>query len=216
MNDCIDSDGFRANVGIILCNEQGRLLLAGRCGQRGWQFPQGGIHPGESPEKAMYRELEEEVGLCRRQVELLGTTQPWLRYRLPKRYWRRNSAPLCIGQKQIWFLLRLRCDDASVCLDGTDHPEFDRWRWVDFWEPVAEVIYFKKRVYARALEELGPLLFPQGVPPRPEDLQIPRRRRRGKSRRKRRGTTPAGAKGGGATAASPLMEDAFGGSPVNR
>jgi putative (di)nucleoside polyphosphate hydrolase len=194
MSDCIDADGFRANVGIILCNEHGQLLLAGRSGQRGWQFPQGGIHPGECPEDAMYRELEEEVGLAAAQVDLLGTTQPWLRYRLPKRYWRRNSHPLCIGQKQIWYLLRLACEETSVCLDMTDHPEFDRWRWVDFWEPVSEVIYFKKRVYARALEQLGPLLFPDGVPPRPEpDEARPRRRRRNRSRRKARGAGRSGA-----------------------
>ncbi len=209
MSDSIDCDGFRANVGIILCNEDGQLLLAGRCGQRGWQFPQGGINPGETPEAAMYRELEEEVGLCRRQVELMGTTEPWLRYRLPKRYWRKNSFPLCIGQKQIWFLLRLQCEDNSVCLDATDHPEFDRWRWVDFWQPVAEVIYFKKRVYARALEQLGPLLFPEGIPPRPEDLRIPRRRRR---RSKRRSSN--GKNGSQATKASPagaLIEGALDG-----
>jgi putative (di)nucleoside polyphosphate hydrolase len=185
MSDSIDADGFRANVGIILANGRGELLLAGRNGQRGWQFPQGGIHPGETPDEAMYRELAEEVGLIESQVSLLGMTQPWLRYRLPKRYWRRNSHPLCIGQKQIWYLLRLVCDDESVRLDSTDHPEFDRWRWVDFWHPVNEVIYFKKRVYSRALEQLGPLLFPDGLPPKPDSVRQSRRRRNRSRRRPR-------------------------------
>ena len=43
----------------------------------------------------------------------------------------------------------------------------DRLRWVDFWEPVREVIWFKRPVYVQALAELGPLLHPGGVPPRP-------------------------------------------------
>ncbi len=171
MTDHIDEDGFRANVGIILCNDAGQLLLAGRAGQRGWQFPQGGIQPDEDPEQAMFRELEEEVGLAHADVSVLGTTVPWLRYRLPRRYLRRNSVPLCVGQKQIWFMLKLETDDQAVRFDKCDVPEFDRWRWVDYWQPVREVIYFKRRVYSRALENLGPLLFADGLPPKPRMLQ---------------------------------------------
>lgn len=166
-NDYIDSEGFRANVGIILCNDKGRLLLAGRAGSRGWQFPQGGMLEGESPEQAMYRELHEEVGLEPDDVTMLATTQDWLRYRLPDRFIRRDSQPLCIGQKQRWFLLRLTGAEESVSLDHSDTPEFDRWRWVDFWRPVKEVIYFKRRVYVQALHELGPHIYPEGLPPQP-------------------------------------------------
>jgi 8-oxo-dGTP pyrophosphatase MutT (NUDIX family) len=98
MTDDIDSEGFRANVGIILANADGKLLLAGRIGNKGWQFPQGGMLEGESDEEAMYRELYEEVGLVAHDVEILGATRDWLRYRLPERYVRRGSKPLCIGQ----------------------------------------------------------------------------------------------------------------------
>ncbi len=166
-DDQIDSEGFRANVGIILANDAGKLLLAGRVGNRGWQFPQGGMQPGEDPEQAMFRELHEEVGLTAPDVEILGATDDWLRYKLPDRFVRRGSTPLCIGQKQRWFLLRMLGEDDRVRLDAADTPEFDRWRWVDFWKPVNEVIYFKRRVYARALYELGPLVYPDGLPPRP-------------------------------------------------
>lgn len=165
--DHIDSQGFRSNVGIILCNDAGRLLLAGRVGSRGWQFPQGGMLQGESPQEAMFRELQEEVGLVREDVDILAETSDWLRYRLPDRYIRRASRPLCIGQKQRWFLLRLTGPEEKLSLDHTDTPEFDRWRWVDFWHPVKEVIYFKRRVYAQALHELGPNIFPDGLPPQP-------------------------------------------------
>ena len=166
-NDQIDSEGYRANVGIILANDDSKLLLGGRIGNRGWQFPQGGMHAGESAEEAMFRELEEEIGLTCRHVEILGVTDDWLRYRLPDRFIRRGSKPLCIGQKQRWFILRMLDDDDALRLDAAETPEFDRWRWVDFWRPVNEVIYFKRRVYARALHELGPHLYPEGLPPRP-------------------------------------------------
>jgi putative (di)nucleoside polyphosphate hydrolase len=166
-SDWIDAEGFRANVGIILTNGDGKLMLAGRVGSKGWQFPQGGVLVGEDPEEAMYRELREEVGLERDDVELLGVTSSWLRYRLPQKFVRRHQQPLCVGQKQRWFMLNLLSSDEKVRFDVSDQPEFDRVRWVDFWRPVNEVIYFKRRVYARALHELGSTVYPQGLPPRP-------------------------------------------------
>lgn len=166
-NDWIDEEGFRANVGIILTNDAGKLMLGGRVGARGWQFPQGGIVRDENPEAAMFRELEEEVGLNDRDVEVLGVTRDWLRYRLPNKFIRKNSKPLCIGQKQRWFLLRLVSSADNVRFDLCDEPEFDRIRWVDFWRPVNEVIYFKRRVYARALRELGESAYPGGLPAQP-------------------------------------------------
>jgi len=166
-NDWIDADGFRANVGIILANDDNKLLLGGRVGAKGWQFPQGGMLKGEDPVDAMFRELHEEIGLENGDVEVLGVTSDWLRYRLPDKFIRRSSKPLCIGQKQRWFILRLLADDSRVRFDRCDKPEFDRVRWVPFWRPVNEVIYFKRRVYARALHELGPAVFPDGVPRRP-------------------------------------------------
>lgn len=168
-DDYIDSQGFRANVGIILIDDDCRVFLGGRAGARGWQFPQGGILRGERAEAALYRELEEEIGLQRGDVEELGRTRGWLRYRLPPQFRRRNSQPICVGQKQRWFLLRLTAPESSLRFDATEHPaEFDRWRWADYWEPVREVIYFKRRVYARALEELGQFAFADGPPPRPD------------------------------------------------
>lgn len=166
-NDWIDDEGFRANVGIILANTENKLLLGGRVGAKGWQFPQGGMLKGEDPLDAMFRELHEEVGLDAADVEVLGVTRDWLRYRLPDKFIRRNSRPLCIGQKQRWFMLRLVASDDKVRFDRSEKPEFDRIRWVHFWRPVNEVIYFKRRVYARALHELGPAVYPEGVPRRP-------------------------------------------------
>ncbi len=160
----IDSDGYRPNVGIVLANHQRQLFWGRRIGQESWQFPQGGIKPHETPEQAMFRELEEEVGLYKHQVELIGYTGDWLRYRLPERFIRHHSKPVCIGQKQVWFLLRLKCRDQELCLDRSSKPEFDGWRWVKYWHPLREVVYFKRQVYSQALKELAPLLFPDGPP----------------------------------------------------
>ena len=151
----IDKHGFRSNVGIILMNEQAQVFCARRIGMSACQFPQGGIKRNESPEAAMYRELKEEVGLEPEHVELLGSTKGWLRYRLPKRYIRYNQHPLCIGQKQIWFLLKLVTDEANLCRDGAVVPEFDAWRWVNYWDPLGFVVPFKRNVYERALHEFA-------------------------------------------------------------
>lgn len=156
----IDSEGYRLNVGIILANDMGQVFWARRAGQNAWQFPQGGIRRDETPDRAMFRELAEETGLQPDQVEVIGRTSDWLYYRLPARYVRRRSHPVCIGQKQCWFMLRLGVSDDCVDLERTNHPEFDDWRWVDYWRPPEEVIFFKRRVYRRALRELEPLLFP--------------------------------------------------------
>ncbi|MES9855013.1 MAG: RNA pyrophosphohydrolase [Sedimenticola sp.] len=173
----IDSEGYRPNVGIILSNNERELFWGRRVGQNSWQFPQGGINANETPEQAMYRELEEEVGLKPHQVEIIGVTSEWLKYRLPKRYLRHNAQPLCIGQKQIWFLLRVLCKETDFCLDHSPKPEFDGWRWVKYWKPLREVVYFKKGVYSKALEELGPLLFPEGVPVRSQANFLRKNRR---------------------------------------
>lgn len=156
----IDRDGYRPNVGIILSSRESRVFWGRRIGQNAWQFPQGGIRAGEDPEQAMYRELYEETGLLPQHVELVGCTRGWLRYQLPKRLIRRGSEPVCIGQKQRWFMLRLVGEDEDVHLDSTDSPEFDHWRWVTYWYPVRAVVPFKRSVYQKALRELAPLLFP--------------------------------------------------------
>lgn len=152
----IDTDGFRANVGIMLANAKGEVLWARRVGQDAWQFPQGGIHEGESHEQALYRELQEEIGLTPNDVEVIACTRGWLRYRLPQRFVRRDSKPLCVGQKQKWFLLRMLADDARVTVDHTEKPEFDGWRWVSYWYPLGQVVSFKREVYRRAMKELAP------------------------------------------------------------
>ena len=152
----IDSDGFRPNVGIVLANHRGQVLWARRIGQQAWQFPQGGIKHQESFEEALFRELKEEVGLHPEDVRVLAQTKGWLRYRLPKQLLRHKSTPVCIGQKQKWFLLQMLSPDERIDFSYSDKPEFDHWEWVSYWYPISQVVLFKRDVYRRALRELAP------------------------------------------------------------
>ena len=159
----IDKEGYRANVGIILANRRDEVFWGKRINQDAWQFPQGGIQHGETPQQAMFRELEEEVGLQRDHVRVLGRTRDWLRYEVPERWARRRDGGACYrGQKQIWFLLRLTGRDCDVKLRASRHPEFDAWRWNDYWVPLDCVIEFKREVYRQALLELHRYLQEDG------------------------------------------------------
>jgi putative (di)nucleoside polyphosphate hydrolase len=151
----VDRDGYRPNVGIILCNWKNEVFWGKRVREHSWQFPQGGIKAGETPEAAMYRELKEEVGLNPEHVKILGRTREWLRYEVPDRWLRRDWRSHYRGQKQIWFLLRLTGRDCDVCLRSSEKPEFDAWRWNEYWVSMDAVIDFKREVYRKALEELA-------------------------------------------------------------
>lgn len=155
----IDVSGYRENVGIIVTNDTKHVVWCKRYGQDAWQFPQGGIHHDESVEQALFRELKEETGLGHMHVDIIASSRKWLRYRLPKHLVRDHSKPKCIGQKQRWFLLKLKTDDSNIQLNFSKHPEFDGWRWVDYWHPLQEVVSFKRSVYERALKEFEPLIF---------------------------------------------------------
>ena len=156
----LDREGYRPNVGIVLLNGANEVFWGKRVGQHSWQFPQGGIQHGESPEEAMYRELHEEVGLLPEHVQIVGRTRDWLRYDVPEEFLRRQTANRMQrasyrGQKQIWFLLRLTVQDSDIHLRATEHPEFDAWRWHPYWIELDSVVDFKREVYELALSELA-------------------------------------------------------------
>ncbi len=155
----LDKEGYRPNVGIILLNTRNEVFWGKRVKQHSWQFPQGGIKYGESPEQAMFRELYEEIGLRSHQVRVVARTRDWLRYEVPEQWMRRELRGNYRGQKQIWFLLRLIARDCDVCLRRSEKPEFDAWRWHPYWVPMETVVEFKRDVYQQALNELSRFVF---------------------------------------------------------
>ena len=171
----LDKEGYRPNVGIILLNPRNEVFWGKRVRQHSWQFPQGGIKYGESPEQAMYRELYEEIGLLAEHVRIVARTRNWLRYEVPEQWMRRELRGNYRGQKQIWFLLRLIARDCDVCLRRSEKPEFDAWRWHPYWVPLDSVVEFKREVYQQALSELSRYVFrpprrsADGVRPRQYD-----------------------------------------------
>ena len=187
----LDKEGYRPNVGIILLNPRNEVFWGKRVRQHSWQFPQGGIKYGESPEQAMYRELYEEIGLLAEHVRIVARTREWLRYEVPEQWMRRELRGNYRGQKQIWFLLRLTARDCDVCLRRSEKPEFDAWRWHPYWVPLDAVVEFKRDVYQQALSELSRYVSRQ-----------PRRSARGAPGL----TRPASAEGGADTASSEEME----------
>lgn len=160
----IDRDGYRPNVAIVLCNAKNEVFWGKRIKEHSWQFPQGGIKAGESPEDAMFRELEEETGLKREHVRILGRTKNWLHYSVPNHWVKREWRGTYKGQKQIWYLLKLTGRDSDIRLRASSHPEFDAWRWHDYWVPLDNVIEFKRDVYKEALQQLVRYLEPLARP----------------------------------------------------
>ena len=158
----LDKEGYRPNVGIILLNHRNDVFWGKRVKQHSWQFPQGGIKHGESPEQAMFRELYEEIGLRPEHVKIVARTREWLRYDVPDQWIRRDLRGNYRGQKQIWFLLRMTGRDCDVCLRRSEKPEFDAWRWHAYWVPLDSVIEFKRDVYQQALAELSRFVFRGG------------------------------------------------------
>lgn len=154
----IDRDGFRLNVGIVLINEHRQLFWGQRVQKDSWQFPQGGMEDGESEIDAMYRELNEEIGLNKSDVSVLTKSKQLISYLLPEQFIRKHSSPQVIGQKQRWFLLKLISDEVNINLKRVSEPEFMNWVWIDFWHPVDNVIYFKKEVYKKNLQEFDSFL----------------------------------------------------------
>jgi putative (di)nucleoside polyphosphate hydrolase len=138
-----------------LLNQKNQVFWGKRIRTHSWQFPQGGIDRGETPEQAMFRELQEEVGLQSEHVRIVARTRDWLRYEVPDRYIRRDARGHYKGQKQIWFLLQLVVPDHALNLRASTHPEFDAWRWNNYWVPLDSVVEFKRGVYEMALTELS-------------------------------------------------------------
>ncbi len=125
-----DPRPYRPSVGAVLRRPDGLLLMAERIDHDGiWQFPQGGIDPGESPEQALWRELGEELGFASPEAlcTIVGSAPP-TRYEYPPTT-RSSLTERYRGQEQVMFLVDYSGTDADFRLDAHTEPEFKSIRW---------------------------------------------------------------------------------------
>ena len=144
--------GYRLNVAMIVLNKDNKVLFCKRRSTENWQFPQGGVDENENIESAMFRELNEEVGLEKDNVEIKAVSQNLIYYDIPKNIRSRVLGGKFRGQAQKYFLLKLISGDVDLNIENT--PEFDKHSWVPFWYPLNQVVDFKKEAYRSALIEL--------------------------------------------------------------
>ena len=149
-----NNEGYRPNVAMVVINSMNKVLICRRKNTRTWQFPQGGIDNGEDIKKAMYRELAEEVGLSKADVILVGESEGTITYEIPKTIRSKVLGGKFKGQEQKWFLLKLKKDNSEIKLDNEAFPEFDKYEWVSFWQPLNRIVDFKREAYREALSEL--------------------------------------------------------------
>ena len=150
MND----SGYRLNVGLIVANKQGKVLLCKRKGVNSWQFPQGGIDYAENSLKAAKRELLEEVGIRSKSIKLIESLDEWLKYDIPIKKMRKKVINRNLkGQKQKWFLFKLK-EHVEITFENDPDNEFDDFKWVSYWYPLNVIVSFKEKVYREALNKL--------------------------------------------------------------
>jgi len=151
-----DLDLYRPNVGVVLFHRDGRVWLGRRAntpGPHNWQFPQGGVDPGEELEAAARRELAEETGA--RHASFLGRTEGWVAYDFPPGHGGAKQLRGWKGQKQVWFAFRFEGEDGEFDLAGDGAPEFDAWRWAYLEEAAELIVPFKRAAYQRVVEAFG-------------------------------------------------------------
>ena len=151
-----DSTLYRPNVGLALFSKAGHVFIGRRVNGRGpfqWQMPQGGIDDGESAVTGALRELEEEIGVPAKLVDVLEETPDWLHYEFPPDLKKRLPGPFH-GQRQKWFALRFTGEDSEVNLHPPGHSqEFDQWRWAPMGEVLDLIVPFKRQVYEQVIAE---------------------------------------------------------------
>lgn len=149
----IKESEYRLNVGLIIINNKGKLLLCKRKKSNNWQFPQGGIDTGEKSENAALRELYEEVGIKENSIKRICVSKTWYKYDVPEtKKFRNFLQDKFRGQKQKWFMFEL-IEDVKIDFTNDPNPEFDDYMWSSYWYPLYSIVDFKKEVYRSVLKE---------------------------------------------------------------
>ena len=163
---------FRANVAAVIVdannknvlmfkrlakkNKDSKLLSDGGQLRWNWQFPQGGVNPGETEEETLLRELEEEIGT--KDVTIINVSKKRTRYHYPLKmlkvlhensYWKPFR-----GQQQRWFLLKLNCDTKHIAFKHQPI-EFEEFKWFSPRIGLKHVVPWKRKAYRKGLRSLG-------------------------------------------------------------
>lgn len=143
---------YRPSVGLMILNKKLEVFVGRRLDTKAdaWQMPQGGIDPGETPEKAALREMKEEIGT--NDAKIVAVTKQWYKYDLPEflipKLWNGQYR----GQRQKWFLLEFLGKDEDININSAE-VEFSDWRWVNLEDLPHMIVSFKKSLYISVIEE---------------------------------------------------------------
>jgi putative (di)nucleoside polyphosphate hydrolase len=154
---------YRPNVGVVVFNTAGLVWLGRRRGAappRNWQFPQGGVDPGEDLLEAARRELREETGIT--SVSLLARAEGWITYEFPSDAHGSKVARGYQGQTQAWFAFRFDGEDTEIDLQADPHPEFDTWRWATLEDAGDLIVPFNRDAYAKVIAAFQGLAIAAG------------------------------------------------------
>ncbi len=154
---------YRPCAGLMVLNRAGLAFIGRRIdgpehvdNTHVWQLPQGGIDPGEDPQRAALRELREETNIS--SVERLGEIAEWLNYDIPPAIAGYAWSGKYRGQTQKWFALRFTGAESEIDIEhpaGGHQPEFVEWRWEKLQNLPALVVPFKRKVYERVVAEFA-------------------------------------------------------------
>ncbi|MBO0750057.1 MAG: RNA pyrophosphohydrolase [Porphyrobacter sp.] len=156
-----DPSQYRPCVGVMLVNAQGRAFVGKRIDNKEgdfWQMPQGGVDPGEDPDKAVLRELREETGATPEHVEVIARLPKELFYDLPDDLKGKLWGGKYLGQRQTWYLARFTGRDEDIDLDAHHDPEFSEFKWVEPALLPELIVPFKREVYAAIVAGFADLI----------------------------------------------------------
>lgn len=143
---------YRPNVSAVILSskypEKCEFFIAHRSDiKNAWQFPQGGIDKGETPQEALLRELQEEIGY--NDIEIIAEFPEWISYEFPNVI-SKKMYPFK-GQRQKYFLVRLK-EDIYINLNAHSVPEFEEYEFVTYQDLFKRVTFFKRKIYRRVID----------------------------------------------------------------
>ena len=150
---------YRSGVGVMLINGDKEIFVGKRIDNHSdaWQMPQGGIDAGEEEDLAMFRELEEETGISKGEISVVGKSSRYFYYNLPYKLQKKFWGGKYLGQKQRWYLAQFTGDEKQIDVQ-TEDPEFSAWKWIKRDRIINSIVAFKRPMYEDVIKEFSKYL----------------------------------------------------------